>query len=119
MNKLVFPRKLRLLNPKDFDYVFQCPKKVYSPEIIILGRLNTLKYPRIGFTIAKKNIKLSHDRNRIKRLVREYFRLHRDKLPSMDFVILVKKNVVNLNNQEITKKLGYLWFRHCHLARSF
>ncbi|WP_348666340.1 ribonuclease P protein component [Arsenophonus symbiont of Ornithomya chloropus] len=119
MNKLIFPRKLRLLNPKDFDYVFQYPKKVFSSEIIIFGRTNTLRYPRIGFTIAKKNIKLSHDRNRIKRLVREYFRLHRYKLPSMDFVILVKKSIVNLNNEEITKKLGYLWCRHSHLARKF
>ncbi|WMY96788.1 MAG: ribonuclease P protein component [Arsenophonus sp.] len=119
MNKLFFPKKLRLLHPKDFDYVFQYPKRVFSPEIVIFGRLNSLQYPRIGFTISKKNIKLSHDRNRIKRLVREYFRLNQDKLPLMDFIILAKKSVVNLNNQEITKKIGYLWFRHCHLARRF
>ncbi|WMY95013.1 MAG: ribonuclease P protein component [Arsenophonus sp.] len=119
MNKLVFSRRLRLLKSKDFDYVFQYPKRVFSQEITILGRLNTLRYPRIGFIIAKKNIKLSHERNRIKRLVREYFRLNQYKLPSMDFVILVKKGIVNLDNQEITKKLGYLWCRYCHLARRF
>ncbi|MFP3019344.1 MAG: ribonuclease P protein component [Arsenophonus sp.] len=114
-----FPRELRLLTPKYFDYVFQQPQRVSSPEITILGRFNELRYPRIGLTIAKKNVKRAHERNRIKRLTREYFRLHQKEFPSMDFVILVKKGVDNLNNQEIIKILGKLWHRHCRLARGF
>lgn len=51
---LAFPRELRLLTPRHFDYVFQQPQRASSPEITILGRLNELGYPRIGLTIAKK-----------------------------------------------------------------
>lgn len=114
---LAFPRELRLLTPSHFDYVFQQPQRASSPEITILGRLNELGYPRIGLAIAKKNVKRAHERNRIKRLMREYFRLHQHELPSMDFVILVRKGVVDLDNQEITETLGKLWRRHCRLAR--
>ncbi|HGJ5881815.1 ribonuclease P protein component [Arsenophonus sp.] len=117
MVMLAFPRGLRLLTPRHFDYVFQQPQRASSPEITILGRLNELGYPRIGLTIAKKNVKRAHERNRIKRLMREYFRLHQHELPSMDFVILVRKGVADLDNQEITETLGKLWRRHCRLAR--
>ncbi|MFP3029201.1 MAG: ribonuclease P protein component [Arsenophonus sp.] len=117
MVTLSFPKKLRLLTSRHFDYVFQQSQRASSPEISILGRLNELGYPRIGLSIAKKNIKLAHKRNRIKRLTREYFRLNQHELPSMDFVILVRKSVADLDNQEITKILGKLWHHHCRLAR--
>ncbi|MGP1947016.1 MAG: ribonuclease P protein component [Arsenophonus sp. NC-PG7-MAG3] len=117
MAMFAFPRELKLLIPRHFNYVFQQPQRVSSPEIIILGRQNELGYPRIGFSIAKKNIKLAHERNRIKRLMREYFRLHQHELPSMDFVTILKKGITDLKNQEITEILGKLWLRHCRLAR--
>ncbi|VAY02326.1 Ribonuclease P protein component [Arsenophonus endosymbiont of Aleurodicus dispersus] len=112
---LTFPRELRLLNSRHYDYVFQQPQWASSLGITILGRLNKLWYPRIGLHITKKNVKLAHERNRIKRLTREYFRLHQHELPSMDFVILVRKGVADLDNQKITKILGKLWRRHYRL----
>ncbi|MGP1930246.1 MAG: ribonuclease P protein component [Arsenophonus sp. ET-YP4-MAG3] len=114
-----FPKELRLLTPKCFNYVFQQAQRVSSSEIIILGCFNNLGYPRIGFTIAKKNIKQAYQRNRIKRLTREYFRLHQNKFPSMDFVVLVKKEIIRLNNKEIIEILGKLWHRYCHLAHGY
>ncbi|MGP1958831.1 MAG: ribonuclease P protein component [Arsenophonus sp. NC-CH8-MAG3] len=112
-----FPRELKLLIPRHFDYVFQQPQRASSPEITILGRPNELGYPRIGLTIAKKNIKRAHERNLIKRLIREYFRLHQHELPSMDFVIILRRGITDLKNREITEILGKLWLRHCRLAR--
>ncbi|MGP1939573.1 MAG: ribonuclease P protein component [Arsenophonus sp. ET-DL9-MAG3] len=114
-----FPKELRLLAPRYFDYVFQQAKRVSSSEIIILGRFNELDYPRIGFTIAKKIIKQAYQRNRIKRLMREYFRLHQNEFPSMDFVVLVRKEITHLNNKEIIEILGKLWHRYCHLAHGY
>ncbi|MDR0218298.1 MAG: ribonuclease P protein component [Enterobacteriaceae bacterium] len=118
MVKLAFPRELRLLTPEHFTYVFQQPQRASSAEITILGRLNELGHPRIGLTIAKKNVKRAHERNRIKRLARESFRLNQHNLPSMDFVILVRKGVASLDNRELTEALGKLWRRHCRLARA-
>ncbi|MFP3014564.1 MAG: ribonuclease P protein component [Arsenophonus sp.] len=113
-----FSEKLRLLTHIHFDYVFHKPQKVTSSELTILGRFNELGYPRIGFAITKKNIKLANERNRIKRLTREYFRLHQHELLSMDFVIIARKVIVDLDNNEIIKILDKLWRRHHLLYRN-
>ena len=118
MVKLAFPSELRLLTPEHFNFVFRQPQRASTPEITLLGRRNELEHPRIGLTVAKKNVKRAHERNRIKRLAREYFRLHQHELPDMDFVLLVRKGVSELSNREITEALGKLWRRHSRLAHA-
>ncbi|NYY77659.1 ribonuclease P protein component [Escherichia coli] len=46
--------ELRLLTPSQFTFVFQQPQRAGTPQITILGRLNSLGHPRIGLTVAKK-----------------------------------------------------------------
>ncbi|UAJ65274.1 ribonuclease P protein component [Candidatus Schneideria nysicola] len=111
MKKFKFAKKLRLLNSKHFSFVLQKYKKFYTQEIMILWRLNMLEYPRIGFLISKKIIKKSHERNRIKRLIREHFRINYLTLPNIDFIIIVKKNIVDLNNHTIKEQLEIIWRR--------
>jgi ribonuclease P protein component len=108
--KLTFPRELRLLTPASFGYVFQEPLRAGSPYITILARNNQLAYPRLGFAIAKKQLKRAHDRNRIKRLAREFYRLNQYQLPKMDFVLMVRTAVIGLDNQQVIELLGQL----CH-----
>lgn len=106
---LKFNKKYRLCSLDEYNFVFKKNKKVISSEIIILGRKNKLYYPRIGFIITKKKIKHSHDRNRTKRLLREYFRLNQKKIPIMDFIILIRKNILNLNYFMLNKVLNFLF----------
>ena len=117
MVKLAFPRELRLLTPSQFTFVFQQPQRAGTPQITILGRQNSLGHPRIGLTVAKKNVKRAHERNRIKRLTRESFRLRQHELPSMDFVVVAKKGVADLDNRALSEALEKLCRRHCRLAR--
>ncbi|ACR71045.1 ribonuclease P protein component [Edwardsiella ictaluri] len=118
MVKLSFPRELRLLTPNHFNFVFQQPQRAGTPQLTILGRMNSLGYPRIGLTVAKKHVKRAHERNRIKRLTRESFRLRQHSLPAMDFVVIVKKGVQELDNRALTEMLEKLWRRHCRQARA-
>ncbi|WP_395756011.1 ribonuclease P protein component [Edwardsiella ictaluri] len=118
MVKLCFPRELRLLTPNHFNFVFQQPQRAGTPQLTILGRMNSLGYPRIGLTVAKKHVKRAHERNRIKRLTRESFRLRQHSLPAMDFVVIVKKGVQELDNRALTEMLEKLWRRHCRQARA-
>lgn len=117
MTKYSFPRGLRLLTPEDYSKVFEQPVRSSSPEITILAKSNSLGFPRLGLAIAKKQIKHAHQRNRIKRLCREYFRLNRDRLPSMDFVILVRKDVLRLDHQAFFQIMEKLCNRHRRLAQ--
>lgn len=106
-----------MLTPTHFTFVFQQPQRAGTPHITILGRLNSLGHPRIGLTVAKKHVKRAHERNRIKRLTRESFRLRQHELPAMDFVVLVKKGVADLDNRALAEALEKLWRRHCRQAR--
>ncbi len=118
MVSLAFSRELRLLTPTHFDFVFQRSQRAGTPQVTILGRRNQLGHPRIGLAVAKKQIKRANERNRIKRLIRESFRLHQNRLPAMDFVVLVKKGVAELDNRMLTDNLEKLWHRHCCQAQA-
>ncbi|MGQ0286818.1 ribonuclease P protein component [Pasteurellaceae bacterium 22721_9_1] len=117
MIKLNFSRELRLLTPEHFKYVFQQPQRASTPEVTILARQNSLDYPRLGLTVAKKHLKRAHDRNRIKRLCRESFRTLQHELPHCDFVIVAKAGIHKLDNQTFTQNLSKLWQRHIRLAK--
>ncbi|MBK4775837.1 ribonuclease P protein component [Candidatus Pantoea edessiphila] len=116
MNSFKFPKKLRLLKSSEFFFIFREPKCIYSLQFNIFGRINKLQHPRIGLTIAKKYVRLAHERNRIKRLIRESFRLNQHKLPFMDFVAVARKRSVDLDNVVLLKKLEKLWQRYCQLS---
>ena len=105
------------MTPEQFKFVFQQPLRASAPEITILARPNNLEYPRLGLTVAKKYLKRAHDRNRIKRLCRESFRLLQHQLPNYDFVIVAKAGIGKLDNPTFNATLSKLWQRHIRLAK--
>ncbi|HXK00560.1 MAG TPA: ribonuclease P protein component [Buchnera sp. (in: enterobacteria)] len=109
MLRFYFKKKYRLSNKEDFNFVFKKPVKLEKSEIIILGRSNLLEYSRLGLSITKKNIRHAHERNRLKRLIRESFRLSQHKIIRMDFVIMVKRNAVKLHSTILRDTLEKLW----------
>ncbi len=73
--------------------------------------LNDEGFPRLGMAIAKKALRRAHDRNRIRRLVRESFRAHQSSLPFVDIVIMCRTEVLNMSNAELFQQLEGLWLR--------
>ncbi len=65
---------------------------------------------RLGLVVAKRLLKRSVDRNLVKRLGRENFRLLRCRLPSRDFILRLAAKPKPLDRQalaeEIKKLLG-------------
>lgn len=104
-----FSRELRLLTPDDFQPVFKNAIPAVSPHLTLLARKNNLDHPRIGMAIPKKHIKRAVGRNRIRRIVREQFRLQQHQLPAIDIVVIAKAGIADLSNQEINKILDKLW----------
>lgn len=75
----------------------------------MLATPNSLGHPRIGVTVSKKRAKTAVQRNRIKRQVRETFRLRQHKIPGFDIVVIAKQGIVDLDNPDLRDTLNYLW----------
>ena len=109
MGNYEFNRESRLLTPGHFKQVFDNPTRYGSSHFTILIRTNTDQNNRLGMAIAKKRVKLAVQRNRIKRIVRESFRINNDKLPAIDMVVMVKSGIDQLDNEAINLQLEKIW----------
>ena len=106
-----FPRHARLLKPDEFSRVFKQPIRSSDRLLTILAVKNDSSHARLGLAISKKNAKRAVDRNRIKRLVRESFRLHMHEMPDIDLVVMAKPVTKNADNQQILQSLQQHWNR--------
>ena len=102
----------KLLQSGEFKRVFdQADCKVGTPVFLMLARSNGLDHPRIGLVVGKKNARLAVSRNRIKRQVRESFRLWQHRLPSVDIIFLARKGADQLPCPEFRQQLEKAWGR--------
>jgi ribonuclease P protein component len=75
----------------------------------ILAVTNELQHPRLGTAVSIKAAGNAVQRNRIKRLVRESFRLHHELLGSNDLVVLVRPGISSRSNQQLLSALDTHW----------
>jgi ribonuclease P protein component len=100
MNPLSLPKTYLLRKKSEFDNVYQRGKRVHGENFSLILLPNNLEHNRLGISIHGQ-LKGAAKRNRIKRIIREFFRLDRRflqekssrsyELPSMDIVITVRK----------------------------
>ena len=73
--------------------------------------INDKETRRLGITVTKKAGN-AVKRNRIKRLIREFFRLNKCLFPiGYDVVVMAKRNMPSLNYQEACRELTELFTR--------
>jgi len=97
-----YPRSLRLLTPADFKRVMDGALfKASQSHFLLLAVPSATPHSRLGFIVAKKKVRLAVDRNRIKRCLRENFRLLQSQLPPMDIVFLARQDVGRLDNDSL------------------
>lgn len=114
-----FEREKRLLSPKQFKMVFDSPSgKISGKQVLLLARQNNLQHPRLGLVIGKKNVRLSVERNRIKRQIRESFRVCQDSIGYWDIVVIARKGLDEHPNSELSRQFSKLWKRISHLVNS-
>ncbi|WP_435050919.1 ribonuclease P protein component [Desulfosarcina widdelii] len=80
-------------------------KRHYSDHFIIISRKNQIFRSRLGVTVSKK-VGKAVIRNKIKRLVRETFRLNRNRLPEqVDLNVIAKASAGKTEVEELQKNL--------------
>lgn len=84
-----FSPERRLHTSKEFGRVFGDPARSTDRFFTILGRPNARPIARLGLTISRRVAKRAVDRNKLKRLAREAFRMQQS-LPCWDFVVMAK-----------------------------
>ena len=110
-----FPRQARLLSRSQYETVFNhanCRSSDHS--LTVLARQNGSLQARLGLAIGKRSGKTAVARNRIKRLVRESFRLHQMELQGLDIVVLGRDTTQQTSNPELRESLHKHWQRVAH-----
>lgn len=104
-----FPKSCRLLDSRDYAHVFSNPDfRVSNQYLLILGRRTDMNSGRVGVIVAKKNIGKASQRNRIKRLIREAFRMRKADFKRLDLVVMARQGLQSLENGECLSRIHAL-----------
>lgn len=105
-----FPRGSRLLRPEEFSRVFDdAPFRSTGVFLVVLARPNGLNTPRLGLAVSKKHIKTAVQRNRVKRLIRETFRLRQAVLGAFDYVAIARAPARLASRTDLLAALDRQW----------
>jgi len=101
----IFDKKLRLLKSYEFNNLRGNSIKVENKEFYLIFKENVFDNSRIGLTVSKR-IGNAVARNRIKRIIRDYFRRNRSIISNnIDIIVIAKKYVAGKTNKEIFESL--------------
>jgi ribonuclease P protein component len=98
----------RLKKPQEFQWVRQRGRRFCSTHWAFTVIPNAQGASRLGISVSKKHVRSAVGRNVVKRLVREYFRLHQHELPGVDVSISLLAPVVTTVPSMRTKLQGEL-----------
>lgn len=94
-------------DPNDFRRAFDRKRSASDATIVVHGAENGLGYARLGISVGKRKVRKATARNRIKRLLREAFRLNKADLPiGVDLVIVPRDP--NLTFADVNRSLPML-----------
>jgi ribonuclease P protein component len=111
-----FPKKDRILKRYEFLEFYVLGKAVHSPGFILVYKIGKSGRSRIGITVSRK-VGHAVARNRIKRHIREYYRLHRMAMPKpWDFHVIAKKSAAFLSFQDTAAMLAGLFDKFKKIA---
>ena len=89
-DSFTFPRSHRLAGPAQFGAVFEAAVRESRGPLLVYALPNDLEHCRLGLSVSRR-VGNAVKRNRIKRLLREAYRLKQHELPQgYDIVVTVR-----------------------------
>lgn len=107
--KFGFSKSKRLKKPADFRAVFNQPIRSRSSYFTVLARPNDGEVARLGVMVAKRWVKRAVQRNNIRRVVRESFRIHQQQLIGLDIIVMVRVNPGEQPNTKLDRCIQQQW----------
>jgi ribonuclease P protein component len=103
-----FSRQAKIVKTDDFSSVFNLRKRVAHKHLVMRYRINEVNIARLGLIVSKKTAKLAVQRNYMRRVLRELFRLNQHNLPAIDLVIQVQKIFEKPDFIEVKQEFEFL-----------
>lgn len=110
-----FPKAVRIRTKREFDRVYAGKCKAADGVLLLFASPNGLPHPRIGLSVSRK-VGNAVVRNRIKRLLREAFRLSQAELPTGCDLVVIPLDVGKASlpaYQTSLMKLSHKLWRRC------
>lgn len=108
---LRFSADLRLRSKLQFDAVHAGGRRIDDRFFALRVKANGLSHARVGLAVAVKTAGNAVKRNRLRRLVRESFRLAQHELPPVDVVVAAKFPAAGASATSLRDSLATLWKR--------
>ncbi|QEP42539.1 ribonuclease P protein component [Ectothiorhodospiraceae bacterium BW-2] len=100
---------MRVVSSAEFGGLIRYGRRIHGNLLSIRWRLNRLDHPRIGLTIPKRHLKRAVDRNRIKRQLRECFRLQQHQLQPVDIIVMLMQHPTPEEQQQLCQLITEQW----------
>ena len=101
---------MRITKAREYARIFKQGVHSHGKFWQIISIPSENKNSSLGLAISKKIHKLAVDRNLLKRLARETFRLNQDNLKGVDLVVMTK-NYTKADNHMLTADLQSLFYK--------
>jgi len=106
-----FPPAARVRSGREYRQVFADSQRLSTRCFSLHVRPHAGGFSRLGMAVSRKVSPEAVVRNRIKRQIRESFRLRRGTLPTADLVVVARSAAAALDNPGLRAELSLLWAR--------
>jgi ribonuclease P protein component len=107
--RLTFPAHRRLRRKSEFDAAYARGRRMGNGFFAVTAIRNDTSTARLGLAVAVRLAGGAVERNRLRRIIRESFRLHQHALPALDIVVSARPSARGTPSAVLQASLAELW----------